>query len=208
MNLHRHTFDHKDIYLYHAPLLDDEETATIIATTPFTHLFEGITSRSRLRERASEIAMLAEIAGEDGFEFSHTDIGSPLLTIGGRKQSVSISHSRTELAIAISDNPILGVDIENLRPQLLKVTSRFLNSSELDVWTRSPERLLQAWSAKEAAFKAWSPQVNAFSAITLTQKPDGSVVADAPFQHTLQIDFIMSQAPLRCIALARLLPEL
>ncbi|MDE5797469.1 MAG: hypothetical protein K2H73_00360, partial [Treponemataceae bacterium] len=50
--------------------------------------------------------------------------------------------------------------------------------------------------AKEAAFTAWSPQVNAFSAITLTHRPDGSVVADAPFQHTLQIDFIMSQAPL------------
>lgn len=202
MKLHRHTFD--DTELYYAPLLDDDEAAAIMeGAGADRRLFEGITSRSRLRERASELAMLAAIAGDRPFEFSHTDIGSPLLTIGGERCEVSISHSRSELAIAIGHTTPIGVDIENLRTQLLRVTSRFLNADELDFWTRSPERLLQAWSAKEAAFKAWSPQVNAFSAITLQQCADGTVTAEAPFQRPLHINFIMSQAPLRCIALAR-----
>ena len=201
MKPHQHTFD--DISLYHAPLLDDDAAAEIAADPLNSRFFDGIPSRSRIRERASEIAMLAAIAGDRPFEFDHTDIGSPLLTIGGKRQEISISHSKSELVIAISDESRIGVDIENLRTQLLRVTSRFLNAEELDVWTRSPERLLQAWSAKEAAFKAWSPQGSAFSAITLSLHTDGSVTAEAPFQLPLRVEFLMSQAPLRCIALAR-----
>lgn len=202
MILHRHTYD--DIEVFHAPILTDEETAAVMAANPGHQLFEGITARSRLRERASELAMLAEIAGGHEFSLDHSDIGSPMLTIDGKPMGISISHSRSELAIAISPDSLapIGIDIENLRAQLLRVTSRFLNPDEINVWTRSPERLLEAWSAKEAAFKAWSPGVSAFSAITLTLHSDGSVEASAPYQRPLMIDFIVSQAPLRCIALA------
>lgn len=202
MKIHRHTFD--DVNVYYAQLLDDEETALVVAANAGHDLFEGITSRSRLRERASEFVMLSEISKGHTFEITHTDIGSPLLMIDGQPVGISISHSRTELAMALGKTSDIGIDIENMRPQLLKVTSRFLNEEELDVWTRSPERLLQAWSAKEAAFKALSPGVSGFRAITLQRNTDGSVEATVPYQPKVKFDFIISPSPLRCIALARI----
>lgn len=201
MKLHRHSFD--DVNVYYASLLSDEEASEIVAANPGNELFEGISSRSRLRERASEYRMLELIADGREFQIAHTDIGSPLLMIEGKPTGISISHSRTELAIAIGSSNEIGVDIENMRPQLLKVTSRFLNTEELDYWTRSPERLLQAWSAKEAAFKALSPGVSGFRAINLVRNIDGTVEASVPYQPTVKFDFIMSPSPLRCIALAR-----
>ena len=69
--------------------------------------------------------------------------------------SVSISHCRNLAALAVSPagNP-LGIDIERPRRQLATVAPRVLSPSELDYYSSFPSGLLQAWTLKEALYKA------------------------------------------------------
>lgn len=80
----------------------------------------------------------------------HLPDGSPVLS--GSPLHISISHSRHYVALALHPTLRVGVDIEEPRmEQLRRVISKFLSPGELPVWG---DRLLEAWTAKEAAFKA------------------------------------------------------
>ena len=106
----------------------------------------------RRREEAAIDRLVERIA--PGKKLVHEEYGAPLLE--GSSVSVSVSHSRRFAALAWADRPIsVGVDIEEMRPgQLERVAGRFLAAEEVDFYGASPERLLRAWTLKEAAYKA------------------------------------------------------
>lgn len=68
---------------------------------------------------------------------------------------VSISHSYPYVACAIHPNTSCGIDIETVRPQLLKIKHKFLNSEELAYCGEDLSRLCLHWSTKEALYKAY-----------------------------------------------------
>lgn len=116
------------------------------------------------------------VADELGAEVRviHEADGSPLLA--GSALKVSISHSRHFVALALHPKMRIGVDIEEPRlEQLRRVISKFLSPEELPVWGN---RLLEAWTCKEAVFKAAGMQNIGLGSIALAEPgvatvPDG-----------------------------------
>lgn len=85
-----------------------------------------------------------------GIGLQHDPYGAPTVPLAGT--CISLSHARDLIALAVSDTPV-GIDIEFPRRQLLRVATKFLTANELPRYVTLP-RLLEAWTAKEAVFKA------------------------------------------------------
>lgn len=82
----------------------------------------------------------------------HDRSGAPF--IPGSKLYISVSHSRLTAAVAVDALSPVGIDVEEPRDkQLRRVASRILSDAELAVYD-NPQRLLEAWTLKEALYKA------------------------------------------------------
>ena len=103
----------------------------------------------REAERAAVAALLEHAL--PGAVLSHTADGAPVIEGG---PYISISHSRTHAALAVCSGAPVGIDIETQRAQLARVAPRVLSEAEMAVYGVSPEGLLQAWTLKEALYKA------------------------------------------------------
>lgn len=70
------------------------------------------------------------------------------------KPHISISHSSGCSAIAVSEEHILGLDIEPLGEKARRLHSKFLNEDECRLLNTNDEMLMtRAWSCKEALLK-------------------------------------------------------
>lgn len=112
---------------------------------------EGTTRRQR--ESAAVARTVGALTGENA-AIGHTSDGAPFLT-NDPELPISISHSRNHVAVALGGVHAIGIDIEEWRPNLLKVAPRFLTPGQLGEWS-SPQQLLRAWTIKEAVYKALS----------------------------------------------------
>lgn len=126
---------------------------TLIYSQGVTVLVAPITAREGENRREAErrtITALAQILFPSS-KIGHRASGAPSLILpgGGSRPWISVSHSRSLAALAVSDRPV-GIDIEAPSPKLERVAERFLSPEEL----ASIPNLLRAWTAKEAAFKA------------------------------------------------------
>lgn len=97
-------------------------------------------------------ASLISYALGDGVTLTHLPSGAPCLE--GCDMSISISHSTHYAAIALAQARQIGIDIEEPRAQLRKVAPRVLSELELEAYSTSGSLLLQAWTLKEALYKA------------------------------------------------------
>ena len=131
-----------------------------------THIIEIGTTRIGIREIATcgrcgrreaehlcTRQILRDMLGHDA-EPGHTPEGAPVLS----GFHISISHSRRLAAIALDPVRPIGIDVEEYRPTLENVRSRFITdeeyaliSSQLPDFPTSP--LLTAWTSKEAVYK-------------------------------------------------------
>lgn len=120
------------------------------------------------------IANLVEEKVGPGVRVVHAPDGSPLLV--GSPLQISVSHSRRFAAIALHPTLRIGIDIEEPRlEQLGRVVEKFLRPDEADLWAN---RLLAAWTCKEAAFKAAGVPTIGLASISLAEPgiarvPDG-----------------------------------
>lgn len=105
---------------------------------------------SRREAEKAAVARLLEYA-LPGAVLAHTPHGAPIVAGG---PFISISHSRTHAALAVCAAAPVGIDIETMRGQLPRVAPRVLSDAEMAVYGVSPEGLLQAWTLKEAIYKA------------------------------------------------------
>lgn len=120
-----------------------------------TLLITTITRRegeTRYEAERHAINSLIRQALGDGVTLTHLPSGAPRLE--GSDMSISISHSTHYAAIALSPAPQIGIDIEEPRTQLRKVATRVLSDPELEAYSISDSLLLQAWTLKEALYKA------------------------------------------------------
>ncbi|MDE5688145.1 MAG: hypothetical protein K2I18_05905 [Paramuribaculum sp.] len=106
----------------------------------YAHPIDG---RGRDAEKQAVADIVREIFGDR--PILHRDDGSPY--IQDFEGCISVSHGAGTAVLAVSDTPV-GVDIEENRAQLQRVSHKFVNPED-----ESPS-LLHAWTAKEAAFKA------------------------------------------------------
>ena len=135
-----------------------------------------LASPGREAERAAVAALVAEVFG-DGIILRHRADGSPYVAIDG--VHISVSHCRTCAVLAVADRPV-GVDVETDRPQLIRVAPRVMSPGEMECYSG---RLVEAWTLKEALYKAaLTPGVDFRSDIHLPL--DGgrcATVYDRPF---------------------------
>lgn len=66
---------------------------------------------------------------------------------------ISVSHANGYGAAAINLNGEVGIDIESERPQIQKISKRFLHASEKGWAEDNTEKLTKIWTAKEALYK-------------------------------------------------------
>lgn len=113
-------------------------------------------SAADARRRAARHALGLLIGCDEAdVRVDHRADGLPLL-VGHPDIHISLSHCRDFAAAAIDPVCCVGVDIENARyGQLARVAPRFLTPAECEIYD-TPERLLEAWTLKEAMFKAMS----------------------------------------------------
>ena len=71
-------------------------------------------------------------------------------------RNISISHSGEMVAILISKDNGIGVDVERITEKVNLVKSKFLNQKEINYLSNDEEirNLTRAWTAKEAIYKA------------------------------------------------------
>jgi 4'-phosphopantetheinyl transferase EntD len=97
---------------------------------------------------------LYQLFGEHA-QVQYQPSGKPYLAHG---LHISISHSRTQVAIQCKATPTVGLDIQHFDPLVFKIQQRFLHPSDYVLLEQyDPLFILTLiWSTKEAVFKYYS----------------------------------------------------
>ncbi len=113
---------------------------------------ESFGSEHRRSERLSSRALLRRVLSISSTEqniVSYTALGAPYLIASSLK--ISISHSRTHVAIIVGHRPC-AVDIESTSRNFERVSSRYVSPAERALITAEGD-LARIWCAKEALYK-------------------------------------------------------
>lgn len=100
----------------------------------------------RQLERVAAHQLLAVMVGKPSAEILHNADGAPFIY----GWHISISHTRSFIAILLSKRCRVGVDIEYHSNRVQRVASRFLRKDEP---AANEEEMLLCWCAKEAVYK-------------------------------------------------------
>ena len=104
-----------------------------------------LNSEKRKKEFLSTRILLNKL--NPNSEITYNKFGAPQLSDG---KQISISHSKTSVAIIISDNNV-GIDIEEIDEKALRISSKFINKNHLVNLTKEKATLI--WCVKECLFK-------------------------------------------------------
>lgn len=117
-------------------------------------LLEGVSSPTRRREILTVRRLLLEVCGPER-KLMYDKNGKPLLDNGA---CISISHSRDHVALIVSEQHPVGIDIEALRPQISSLSKKFIAEDEKIRWgDRLDEPMMHLiWGAKEVLFKLYA----------------------------------------------------
>lgn len=130
--------------------------------------------------RRAVARLIAEHVGPEARVIHDAD-GAP--SLAGLPLHLSISHSHRFAAIALDPEVRIGIDIEEPRlEQLSRVIGKFLTPGERPEWE---SKLLRAWTAKEATFKAAGVSDLTLGRILLTEAD----VAEVPDGRKFLLDF-------------------
>lgn len=108
-------------------------------------------SDKRLKEELCVYALLTAMTGNDHLVIGHEPSGKPQL----EGWSISISHTRGWVAIILSTDFQVGIDIEYTSDRVSKVVDRFIREDEQ---RETLSQQLINWSAKETVYKLFSEQ--------------------------------------------------
>ena len=95
--------------------------------------------------------LLRDALGQD-FEIHYLENGKPELVLP--QKFLSVSHSKDFVAVFLSENHPVGVDIEKISDRIQNLYLKFLNQTEQKNSNLSDTSLLHFyWGAKEAVYK-------------------------------------------------------
>lgn len=180
-----------------------KEVESLLSQFPSTiiNVINNCSSPRRKREIAASHLIVNQLFGNCSF-IEHDENGAPF--INGRKEFISITHSATEIAIAINPNKRIGIDIENWRDQLIKVKERFLSPKEIAIYSTS-QLMLQAWTTKEALYKiAQSPGISLANDIILPLDPSCNIAKVNTLNGPKNFSFqVIESTPTRCLTISQ-----
>ncbi len=110
----------------------------------------------REAERRAEQLLVREAFGPEAVLEHHED-GSPYIV--GRDEHISISHSLHTACMAVSEDHVIGIDVESVSERIERVKHKFLSEQAISELQDIDEEerlsaLTSSWCAKEAIFKA------------------------------------------------------
>jgi 4'-phosphopantetheinyl transferase len=115
------------------------------------HAYKQYTYEKRQVEWLATRLLIRQMIGSD-FTISYSETGKPILE-HSRFKHVSISHSRYFVAVFVHEQLNIGIDIEDLTRNYIKIEKRFLSENELVAVNKNPKLQCLYWCAKEAIFK-------------------------------------------------------
>ena len=112
-------------------------------------------NESHRKQKLAVRALLNEMF-EEKMYLNHHDNGKPYLE--NSVTNISITHTENYVAVIISDDDELGIDIESLDRDFSAVEQKALSEDEIDDLEKEKrnEQLAIYWCAKEAIFKRMS----------------------------------------------------
>lgn len=143
----------------------------------------GRRHRRREREEAAVAALVAEAFGHNAVR-RHDAAGAPVIYIGDSEADcrISLSHSPHYAVLAVGRRASdIGIDIEEPRASLAKVTGRILSDDEQRRCLNDND-CLHAWTLKEALYKAARRHFDHEPAFD-TDIPLSALVAGTTYSH-------------------------
>ena len=136
---------------------ETEEELVKLSSVPTDEMEEIslIRNEDQRRQKLAVRALLNEVF-EEKMYLNHHDNGKPYLE--NCVTNISITHTDKYVAIIISDDDELGIDIESLDRNFAPVEQKALSEDEIDDLDddKKNEQLAIYWCAKEAIFKRMS----------------------------------------------------
>lgn len=120
--------------------------------------YEKFSVEKRKKEWLSVRILLKALTNE-GLNIYYDENRKPFLK--NTKLHISISHSRNYAAVYLDHHQCLGIDIEEPRLQILKITNKFLSDVELS-YLLEENKMNKAtilWCIKEAMYKFYSKKL-------------------------------------------------
>ncbi|MBS1651931.1 MAG: 4'-phosphopantetheinyl transferase superfamily protein [Bacteroidetes bacterium] len=108
--------------------------------------------KKRELEKNASLFVLSKQLGSAFKGIGYENSGKPFLI--DSDLTLSISHSHGLLAIIVSNESFIGIDIELIREKITALKTKFLSDVELNKFETSTLNLTYFWACKEAAYKA------------------------------------------------------
>ena len=138
-------------------ITETEEELMTLSSVPTDEMEEISLFRNenQRKQKLAVRALLNEVF-EEKMYLNHHDNGKPYLE--NCVTNISITHTEKYVAIIISDDDELGIDIESLDRNFAPVEQKALSEDEIDDLDddKKNEQLAIYWCAKEAIFKRMS----------------------------------------------------
>ena len=144
-------------------------------------LSEG-TGSQRERERALAYDLLCRLLDEEHPRLEHDDKGAPYLP-DHPELAVSISHCRTAVAVVVSPEGKVGIDVECRRKIGDGLMNRVCTADERAAVLASADptmAFLQLWTRKEAVLKMRGTGIQGFGSMVDALSAEDVVVTDIP----------------------------
>lgn len=118
---------------------------------------QHLTAQNRRLEWLSVRALLKNLCGEEK-QIEYLTSGMPYLS--DQSFYISISHTRGYVAVILSSQKKVGIDIEQYGERILKLRTKFMSEQEMETISADKEvyHLLLFWSGKETIFKILGEQ--------------------------------------------------
>ena len=147
----------------------------IEVTARFANIIGQFKHQRRMNEWLSSRLLLEKVTNKSFDEINYSPEGKPYCFDGSK---ISISHSKQMAAVIWHPSCEVGIDIDELRPQVQKIKHKFLSDNELKmVLPQYPlETLTAFWCAKEALFKLYGLKELQFNQHIVLQHADLRVI--------------------------------
>ncbi len=150
-----------------------------------------ITNEGRKIEFVQPRLLLRDILGDKYNEITYEDSGKPIMA----GNFISISHSKSFIAVIVSQTQAVAVDIEEYRQQVLRITEKFVRKDESTEFS-SLEDLILLWSAKETLFKLTNAS---YDLLDFSVKKDddkqllGSIIIDGKRLNNIKLSYFRNE---------------
>lgn len=150
-----HLLEKTDTYQLGIWKIDEEEE--LLLKQSGSNVRPSHVNQVRRLEYLAVRAMASEM-GIQGLDIAYRPSGKPYIL--NSNLSISISHTKHYVAVMLSPNELIGVDLEYRSDRILKIRHKFMHPDEEDRLKQVSNpmsetvALLLHWCAKEALFKA------------------------------------------------------